>query len=66
MHARGSTNTGPAFAARMRHLEDRVDPDRTLPADERARRAEHALRAQMSALSLKASRARMRRSPEAA
>ena len=63
MHSRGGTNTAPAFAARMARLEDLVDPDRNLPPEERARRAHLALKAQMAALGLKASRSRPARSP---
>jgi len=56
MHAQGGTNTAPAFAARMRRLEDQVDPERRLPPDERARRVRQALRSQMAALSLRSMR----------
>jgi hypothetical protein len=41
-----------------------VDPDGTLPIDERARRAEHAMKAHMARLSLKA--AMKRRKPRRA
>jgi hypothetical protein len=50
----------PAFNARMRKLEDRVDPERVLPVEERARRAQLQLRSEMASLALKASRARSR------
>lgn len=60
LHAQGGTNTTPAFNARMRRLEDRVDPDRVLLPEERARRVQLQLRSDMSALALKASRARRR------
>jgi hypothetical protein len=58
LHASGRTNTGPATVAQLSRFERQVDPDGTLPPDERARRARHALIAYMSSLSLKASRAR--------
>lgn len=58
MHAMGGTNTRPAFEARMRKLEDRVDPDRTLTPPERAKRARQLLRADMTALALRSSLAR--------
>jgi hypothetical protein len=58
MHAAGKTNTAPAAAAWRRRFEDQVDPDRTLPPDERERRVQLAIRAHMTGLALKASRAR--------
>jgi len=58
MHAEGKTNTRPASAAFLRRFENAVDPEKTLPPDERARRAEWALRAHMARLSLRASQAR--------
>jgi hypothetical protein len=42
-----SARTRPARIAFMRRFENEVDPDRKLPPDERARRANHALRAHM-------------------
>jgi hypothetical protein len=42
-----SARTRPAREAFLRRFEDEVDPDRKLPADERTRRANHALRAHM-------------------
>jgi hypothetical protein len=42
-----SARTRPAREAFLRRFEDEVDPDRKLPPDERARRANHALRAHM-------------------
>ena len=42
-----SARTRPAREAFLRKFEDQVDPDRKLPPDERARRANHALRAHM-------------------
>lgn len=63
MHAQGKTNTGPATVAYLARFERQVDPDGTLPPDERARRAEHARKSYMTALALKASRARARAKP---
>lgn len=60
-HAQGRTNTGPAFDARVRKLEAQVDPDARLAPDERARRVGFAMKAEMCARSLAASRARSRR-----
>lgn len=42
-----SARTRPARQAFLRRFENEVDPDRKLPPDERARRANHALRAHM-------------------
>jgi hypothetical protein len=42
MHAQGKTNTAPARAALDKKFLDQVDPDRTLPEPERAKRALHA------------------------
>ena len=51
---------GTAKARRkwLESFEDQVDPDRTLPAAERARRAESAKRAYFTQLSAKAAKAR--------
>jgi hypothetical protein len=65
MHSEGKTNTGPASAAFLRRFEREVDPDGSLTAAERARRAEWALKAHMAALSLKASQTRARKNPRA-
>jgi hypothetical protein len=53
--------TSAAWVGRWAALETKVDPAGSLPADERQRRAHALLRSQMSALSLKASRARARK-----
>ena len=45
-------------AGRQRRFEHEVDPDRTLSAAERARRAENAMRAHMSRMQLASSKAR--------
>jgi hypothetical protein len=42
-----SARTRPAREAFLRRFENEVDPDRKLPPEERARRANHALRAHM-------------------
>lgn len=42
-----SARTRPAREAFLRRFEDEVDPDRKLSHEERARRANHALRAYM-------------------
>ena len=57
----GPEVTRPAFEGRMARLAAQVDPDGALSDIERQRRAYAALRSQMSALSLKASRARSKR-----
>lgn len=60
LHAQGGTSTKAGTAAFLARFERQVDPAGTLAPEERARRAEHALKAHMSALALKASRARAR------
>lgn len=57
----GPEVTRPAFNGRMAKLMAEVDPEGTLPDWERQRRATALMRSQMSALSLKASRARSKR-----
>lgn len=44
--------TAPARKGFMARFEKQVDPDSTLPADERARRADLAMRAHMTRLAL--------------
>lgn len=61
LHAQGKTNTGPAFAAMTARFEREVDPDRVLPPEERAKRAEHARKAYMTKLAFQSSRARTAR-----
>ena len=61
----GPEVTRPAFEGRMARLAAQVDPDGTLSPEERGRRAYAALRSQMSALSLKASRKRTRKAAPA-
>lgn len=54
--------TKPARAAFMARFEHEVDPDRKLPAEERARRANAAMKLHMTRLSLKSARARKKAS----
>ncbi len=60
LHAKGGTSTKAGTSAFLTRFEREVDPSGTLPPAERARRAEYALKAHMSRLALKASRARSR------
>ena len=53
-----SAATQPARHAMTRKFEDQVDPDRTLPADERAVRAQSARRAHYQRLALASAKAR--------
>lgn len=55
-----AARTAPGRAALMAKFEREVDPDGTLPAEERARRAEHARKAYFQRLALKSARARRR------
>jgi len=55
------TATAPARAAFMDRFEREVDPDRVLPPDVRARKAEHARKAYFARLALKSSQARARK-----
>ena len=64
MHAQGKTNTRAATIAQLARFERQVDPDGTLAPDERARRADHALRSYMASLALKASRAHAAKAAE--
>ena len=65
MHAQGRTSTKAGTTAFLARFDRQVDPDGTLPPDERARRAAHARKSYMATLALKASRARSRMAPEA-
>lgn len=60
LHAQGRTSTKAGTAAFLARFERQVDPDGLLTPEERARRADHARRAYMASLALKASRARTR------
>ncbi|MBA2952158.1 hypothetical protein GON03_19260 [Nocardioides sp. MAH-18] len=53
-----SAATQPARDAMARKFEDQVDPDRVLPAAERAKRAENAKRAHYQRIALKSAQAR--------
>lgn len=53
--------TEPARKGFMARFERQVDPDKTLPPEERQRRAEAAMRSHMARLALNSSRARGRR-----
>lgn len=57
----GSANTEAARAAQWQKYLDKVDPDGMLPDDERERRAQHARKADMLRLSLKAAQVRRKR-----
>ncbi len=63
--AQGKTNTKPALAARLAADERAVDPDGKLTPEERARRAAFHRKSRMTALALKASRARSRKHEKA-
>lgn len=54
--------TQPARDALMRKFEDEVDPERTLPVAERARRAASARKAYFQKLALKSAQARRAKS----
>jgi hypothetical protein len=58
LHARGGTSTAAGTAAFLARFEREVDPEGTLRPEDRARRAEHARKAYMTGLALKASRAK--------
>lgn len=58
LHAQGGTSTKAGTAAFLARFDQQVDPDGSLTPEERARRAGHARKSYMSALALKASRAR--------
>ena len=60
MHARHDSRevTANARKAFVERFEREVDPDGVLPAAERQRRAEHAMRAHMTRLALRSAQAR--------
>jgi len=58
--------TTKARAAFLERFEREVDPDCSLPADERTRRAEHARRAHFARLALQSAEARAERKSSAA
>ncbi len=53
-----TTGTAAARRARFAQFEAQVDPDNKLPAEERARRAESAMKAHMARMALASSKAR--------
>lgn len=57
----GSAVSAPAREAFLRKFEDQVDPDRILPADERAKRASAARRAHFLTMAAKSADVRRRR-----
>lgn len=57
----GSAVSAPARAAFLEKFYDQVDPDRTLPLDERERRASAARKAHFARLSAKSADARRRK-----
>lgn len=59
-HDRRAT-TAKARSTFMQRFEDQVDPDRTLPEDERLRRAESARKAHFASLAYKRERAKSRK-----
>ncbi|HYZ99132.1 MAG TPA: hypothetical protein VE575_10315 [Acidimicrobiales bacterium] len=59
-----SARTAPARRAALARFENEVDPEGRLSAPERARRAEHALRAHMTRLALRSAQVRRRRAAE--
>jgi hypothetical protein len=61
LHAQGGTNTAAATRARLARFEREVDPDGSLPPEERARRASLARKAYMMRLALASSRARSKK-----
>jgi len=58
LHAQGGTSTTAATAAFLSRFERQVDPEGRLDPTERARRAQHALKAHMSRLALASVRRR--------
>ena len=56
-----AARTAPARAALLARFEAEVDPSGVLPADERARRAEHKRKAYFQRLALKSAQARRAR-----
>ena len=56
-----SARTEPGRRAALERFEREVDPDGTLPPEERARRAAHARKAYFARLALKSAQARRRK-----
>jgi hypothetical protein len=61
LHAQGGTSTRAGTAAFLNRFELQVDPDGTLPVEERARRAAFARKGYMTLLALRAAKARRTR-----
>lgn len=61
LHAQGATSTRAGTAAFLARFERQVDPDGTLPAEERDRRATWARKSYMTLLALSAAKARRTR-----
>lgn len=61
LHSQGKTNTVPAREAFNLRFVNEVDPDRILPAAERARRASQARKAHFTRLALRSARCRSKR-----
>ena len=61
LHAQGLTNTGPARKAFNQKFLDEVDPERTLPENERLRRATAARKCYYARLTLKSAQTRRRK-----
>lgn len=59
-----SARTAPARRAALDRFEEQVDPDHRLSQTERARRAEHAMRAHMTRLALRSAQVRRRQASE--
>jgi hypothetical protein len=59
-----SARTAAARRAALGRFEEQVDPDRRLSPSERARRAEHAMRAHMTRLALRSAQVRRRQVAE--
>jgi hypothetical protein len=57
LHAQGGTSTHAGTAAFLNRFEREVDPDGTLPPEERERRAMFARKSYMANLSLRAAKA---------
>jgi hypothetical protein len=58
LHAQGGTSTRAGTAAFLNRFEHEVDPNGTLPPEERTRRAAFARKAYMARLGLRAMKAR--------
>jgi hypothetical protein len=59
-----AARTAPARKAALTRFEEQVDPDHRLTPTERARRAEHAMRAHMTWLAWRSAQVRRREASE--